>query len=113
MIDSEEDLCKKVNGMTFYQCNERDPQLSYIFNKSMADICNIEMNRILEEYEGFEGVSNLVDVGGCTGQTLHMIISKYSTIKGINFDLPQVVEKAPSYPGIYAISTSHLLNDAR
>ncbi|KAL9317758.1 hypothetical protein ACSQ67_014275 [Phaseolus vulgaris] len=100
ITDSEDDLCKKVHGMSFYQCTERDPQLSYIFNDSMANLCNIEMNKILEEYKGFEGVSNLVDVGGCTGQTLHMIISKYSTIKGINFDLPQVVEKAPSYPGI-------------
>jgi len=50
-------------------------------------------------------VSTLVDVGGCRGQTLHMIIFKYSTIKGINFDLPQFIEKAPSYPSIYTIST--------
>ncbi|KOM35785.1 hypothetical protein LR48_Vigan02g193500, partial [Vigna angularis] len=100
IIDSEYDLCKKVHGMPFYQCTERDPQLNYIFNRSMANICDIEMNKILDEYKGFEGVSTLVDVGGCTGQTLHMIISKYSTIKGINFDLPQVVEKAASYPGI-------------
>ncbi|RDX97876.1 hypothetical protein CR513_19299, partial [Mucuna pruriens] len=100
IIDAEDDLFKKVHGMSLYQCTGRDPKLNYIFNKSMADICTLEMNRILQVYKGFEGVSTLVDVGGCTGQNLHMIISKHSTIKGINFDLPQVVEKAPAYPGI-------------
>ncbi|KAF7820061.1 isoliquiritigenin 2'-O-methyltransferase-like [Senna tora] len=29
-----------------------------------------------------------------------MITSKYPSIKGINFDLPQVVHHAPSYPGV-------------
>ncbi|KAM4105989.1 hypothetical protein ACJW30_04G029600 [Castanea mollissima] len=29
-----------------------------------------------------------------------MIISKYPSVKGINFDLPQVIQHAPSYPGI-------------
>jgi caffeic acid 3-O-methyltransferase len=28
-----------------------------------------------------------------------MIISKYPSIKGINFDLPQVIENAPPLPG--------------
>ncbi|KAK7279711.1 hypothetical protein RJT34_24768 [Clitoria ternatea] len=62
---------------------------------------------ILEVYRGFEGVKTLVDVGGCTGQNLHLIISKYPTIKGINFDLPQVVEKAPPYPEASETETSN------
>ncbi|KAK7343821.1 hypothetical protein VNO77_12866 [Canavalia gladiata] len=103
IIDAEDDLFKKVNGMSMYQCTERDPKMNYLFNKSMANICTIEMNRILGVYKGFEGVSTLVDVGGSTGQNLHMIISKYPKIKGINFDLPQVVEKAPAYPGIHHV----------
>lgn len=65
----------------------RDPNLNYIFSKSIANVCNFEINRILEVYKGFEEVSTLVDVGGCTAQNPHMmIISEYSTIKGINFD---------------------------
>ncbi|XP_027364674.1 isoliquiritigenin 2'-O-methyltransferase-like [Abrus precatorius] len=100
IIATEKDLVKKVHGMSLYQCTEKDPKLNYIFNKSMANISIIEMNRVLEVYKGFEGVSTLVDVGGGTGQNLQMIISKYPTIKGINFDLPQVVEKAPAYTGI-------------
>lgn len=65
----------------------------------MADICTTHMKRILETYTGFEGISTLVDVGGGTGHGLKMIISKYPSIKGINFDLPQVIENAPPFPG--------------
>ncbi|TYH41042.1 hypothetical protein ES332_D12G289000v1 [Gossypium tomentosum] len=35
-----------------------------------------------------------------TGATLSMIVSKYPTIKGINFDLPHVIENAPTCPGV-------------
>ncbi|MED6175415.1 hypothetical protein PIB30_078135 [Stylosanthes scabra] len=33
-----------------------------------------------------------------------MIINKYPSIKGINFDLPQVILNAPTYPGIEQIA---------
>ncbi|KAC1674071.1 hypothetical protein FH972_027152 [Carpinus fangiana] len=71
-----------------------------LFEKAMADLSEITMKKVLETYKGFEGVSELVDVAGGTGATLNMIISKYPSIKGINFDLPHVIQHAPSYPGI-------------
>ncbi|XAR52135.1 Caffeate O-methyltransferase [Bertholletia excelsa] len=55
---------------------------------------------VFETYKGFEGINTLVDVGGGTGKTLNMILSKYPSIKGINFDLPHVIEEAPAYPGV-------------
>jgi caffeic acid 3-O-methyltransferase len=90
-----------VHGKPVYQGIQSDPAWNHVFNKSMADICTIEMKKILEKYKGFEGISMLVDVGGGIGQSLNMIISKYPSIKGINFDLPQVIQHAPIYPGIY------------
>uniref|UniRef100_A0A6N2N4E3 O-methyltransferase domain-containing protein n=1 Tax=Salix viminalis TaxID=40686 RepID=A0A6N2N4E3_SALVM len=56
--------------------------------------------RILDIYDGFEGLTSLVDVGGGDGSVLNMIVSKYPAIKGINFDLASVIENSPSYPGI-------------
>ena len=79
---------------------EKDIQLSHTFNKAMTGISAIVMRKYLEVYDGFEGVSTLVDVGGGTGHCLKMIISKHPNIKGINFDLPQVIQHAPPYPGI-------------
>ncbi|KAI4317421.1 hypothetical protein L6164_025289 [Bauhinia variegata] len=58
------------------------------------------MNKVLEIYKGFEGVSTLVDVGGGNGVNLKMIISMHPSIKGINFDQPQVIEHATPYTGI-------------
>ncbi|KAL5145757.1 Caffeic acid 3-O-methyltransferase [Glycine soja] len=71
-----------------------------VFNKGMADHSTITMKKILETYTGFEGLKSLVDVGGGTGAVVNMIVSKYPTIKGINFDLPHVIGDAPSYPGV-------------
>ncbi|XP_075661613.1 caffeic acid 3-O-methyltransferase-like [Castanea sativa] len=93
-------LFQKVHGMSIFQYMKADPTLNNFFNKAMADLSGIHMKKILEKYEGFEGISLLVDVGGGTGASLNMIISKYPSIKGINFDLPQVIQHAPSYPGI-------------
>lgn len=57
------------------------------------------MKRVLEAYRGFDELNLLVDVGGCTGATLGMILSKHPHIRGINFDLPHVISEAPSFPG--------------
>ena len=99
IIVEDTDLFKKVHGIPMYRYAERDPTWNNIFNKAMANVCDIEMRRILEIYKGFEGISTLVDVGGGTGQNLKMIVTKYPSIKGINFDLPNVIQNAPPHPG--------------
>ncbi|KAF7836155.1 isoliquiritigenin 2'-O-methyltransferase-like [Senna tora] len=101
IIDKETiDICKKVHGMPLYQMAEIDPTLNNLINKSLENLSFIVMRRILEIYKGFEGISTLVDVGGGTAQTLKMILSKYPSIKAINFDLPHVIQNAPPHPGI-------------
>lgn len=87
----------KAFGMNVYEYSSTDSRFSMIFNHAMKNHSTIIMKKILEKYNGFEGLRTLVDVGGGTGATLSSIISKYPTIKGINFDLPHVVEDAPSY----------------
>ncbi|MBA0780560.1 hypothetical protein Gotri_004650, partial [Gossypium trilobum] len=56
----------------------------------MINLSKISVKKILEKYHGFQGITTLVDVGGGYGVTLNIIISKYPTIKGINYDLPHV-----------------------
>ena len=86
----------KAFGMNIYDYSGTDPRFNMVFNQAMKDHSTIIMNKILENYTGFEGLTSLVDVGGCTGASLDAIISKYPTIKGINFDLPHVVNDALS-----------------
>lgn len=58
------------------------------------------MKNVLEVYKGFDAnIKTLVDVGGGVGLTIHLITEAYPHIKGINLDLPHVVQHAPPYPG--------------
>ncbi|KAL0304501.1 UNVERIFIED_CONTAM: Caffeic acid 3-O-methyltransferase 1 [Sesamum radiatum] len=90
----------KAYGMTAFDYHGTDPRFNKVFNQGMSNHSTIIMKKILEIYNGFEGLKTVVDVGGGTGATLNMIVSKHPSIKGINFDLPHVIEDAPSYPGV-------------
>ncbi|GMI74845.1 caffeate O-methyltransferase 1, O-methyltransferase 1, O-methyltransferase 3 [Hibiscus trionum] len=91
---------KRANGLPVFDYLGTDQRLNTLFNKGMFDLSSINMKWILERYDGFEGLKTLVDVGGGTGLCLNMIVSKYPTIKGINFDLPHVIANAPTIPGV-------------
>ncbi|KAI3431943.1 uncharacterized protein J3R85_007826 [Psidium guajava] len=100
------DQFKKVHGVPVFEYMDIDSTYNNMFNKAMAGLATIVMNKILEFYQGFEGLTTLVDVAGGTGKCLNMIISKYPSIMGINFDLPHVIESAPSYSGIQHVGGS-------
>ena len=75
---------KKAHGMTLFEYLATDMTFSKVFNDAMSNYSTITMKKMLENYNGFDGLSALVDVGGGTGQTLNMISAKYPTIRGIN-----------------------------
>ncbi|KAK4403716.1 Caffeic acid 3-O-methyltransferase 2 [Sesamum angolense] len=88
--------------MSTFEYGATDPEFNTAFNKAMYQQSTLIMKQILENYKGLdvEGLKTLVDVGGGTGATLNMILSKHPFITGINFDLPHVVKDAPSIPGV-------------
>ncbi|KAL6972192.1 Caffeic acid 3-O-methyltransferase 1 [Sarracenia purpurea var. burkii] len=90
----------KAYGVTIFEYHNTDPRFNKVFNQGMSNHSTITMKKILDTYQGFEGLTTLVDVGGGTGATLNMIRSKYPSIRSINFDLPHVIEDAPSYQGV-------------
>lgn len=89
----------KAYGMSLFEYLGTDERLNRLFNDAMSDHSTIIMKEVLETYDGFKGLKSIVDVGGGIGTTLNMIISKYPSITGINFDLPHVIRHAPSYTG--------------
>ncbi|KAG4127110.1 hypothetical protein ERO13_D10G199000v2 [Gossypium hirsutum] len=93
-------LFEKVHGMPAYQYKSLNPENAKRHDTAMTNLSKIIMKKILERYNGFQGVTTLVDVGGGYGVTLNMVISKYPSIKGINYELPHVVQQAPSFPDI-------------
>lgn len=100
----------KAYGMTAFEYHGTDPRFNRVFNRGMSDHSTITMKKILETYKGFEGLNSVVDVGGGTGAVLNMIVSKYPSIRGINFDLPHVIQDAPAYPGNLCFGTGNLIN---
>nr|DAD41934.1 TPA_asm: hypothetical protein HUJ06_016257 [Nelumbo nucifera]DAD41940.1 TPA_asm: hypothetical protein HUJ06_016263 [Nelumbo nucifera]DAD41954.1 TPA_asm: hypothetical protein HUJ06_016277 [Nelumbo nucifera] len=90
----------KAQGMTIFKYCEKDSKYNKFFIRGMSGHTTTVMvlKKILDTYKGFEGLKDVVDVGGGNGLTLKMITSRYPQIKGMNFDLLHVVEEAPSYP---------------
>ncbi|KAK9098087.1 hypothetical protein Syun_025132 [Stephania yunnanensis] len=86
--------------MSGYEYLANNAVESELFNQSMSDHTMVVMRKIIDKYRGFDGLKVVVDVGGGVGTNINMIVSKYPTIKGINFELPHVVEAAPSFPGV-------------
>ncbi|XVF30756.1 hypothetical protein REPUB_Repub16aG0086000 [Reevesia pubescens] len=99
-LEGEDIPFVKAHGMHLFELAAKNDELSKKFNNSMGNLTAIIMKKILETYKGFEGINQLVDVGGGLGINLKTIVYKYPQIKGINFDLPHVIKDAPDFPGV-------------
>jgi len=89
-----------AHGMSVFNYLGKDARYNKLFNDSMVNHTTLIMRRIINSYNGFENLKTLVDVGGGLGANLNLIVSKYPTIKGINFDLPHVIANAPLIKGV-------------
>ncbi|CAO2822992.1 unnamed protein product [Amaranthus hypochondriacus] len=94
----------KTYNMSPQEAIMKDERFSPMFFQALTDFNHLFINKILNEYNGFNGIQSLVDVGGGNGSILKAIISKYPTIKGILFDLPSIIHKQPAYPGIQHVA---------
>jgi 2-polyprenyl-3-methyl-5-hydroxy-6-metoxy-1,4-benzoquinol methylase len=83
----------KVHGMTsfeYFWSNERAGQQ---FNDAMTSNSSFASVAVVNAYD-FSTISSLVDVGGGHGFLLASILTKYSTVKGILYDMPAIVAEA-------------------
>ncbi|XP_002965284.2 caffeic acid 3-O-methyltransferase [Selaginella moellendorffii] len=93
-----------AHGKPLFDLTADNPRFRGIFDSAMSDNSNAYMRLIVEAYDGFQGVRTLVDVGGGIGNSLRVILGRHKGIKGINFDLPHVISKAPDFPGVEHVS---------
>lgn len=91
---------ERAYGVSHYVYNGQNPDMNEKFNNAMAAHSTITMDKILTTYDGFEGLTSLVDVGGGNGATLKKILTKYPKIRGVNLDLPHVINDASPCPGV-------------
>ncbi|EFH63948.1 O-methyltransferase family 2 protein [Arabidopsis lyrata subsp. lyrata] len=94
------DAFNSAHGMKIFEYINSDEQFAELFNRAMSEPSTMIMKKVLELYRGFEDVNTLVDVGGGNGTVLGLVTSKYPHIKGVNFDLAQVLTQAPFYQGV-------------
>ncbi|KAL3642466.1 hypothetical protein CASFOL_013281 [Castilleja foliolosa] len=93
-------IFEKPHGKSYYGSLASDPESGRIFDNAMGAHSTMLMKKVVKIYNGFEGLSSLVNVGGGNGATLDSIVSNFPSIRAINFDLQHVVQIAPSYIGM-------------
>ncbi|XP_065857287.1 nicotinate N-methyltransferase 1 [Euphorbia lathyris] len=101
VLDPTTEPFVKANGEAAYDYYGKKPEMNGLMLKAMSGVSVPFMKAVLSSYDGFGGVEKLVDVGGSGGDCLKMILNNYPNIRqAINFDLPEVVAKAPTITGV-------------
>jgi hypothetical protein len=85
------------NGATIYQYLATHQDLGAVFNRFMSAQSRLHNAAIVDAYD-FSGIETLVDVGGSHGATVCAILIRYPMMRGVLFDLPEVIAKAELYP---------------
>ena len=70
-----------------------DPDVAYDFNMAMTCFSNMIAPAVLDAYD-FSGIGTLMDVAGGHGAILCEILTRYPKMKGILFDMPNVITEA-------------------
>ncbi|CDY67664.1 BnaA03g59130D [Brassica napus] len=80
---------------------EDNPCLSHMINEAMACDTRRVVPRVARAcHDLFEGVATVVDVGGCTGETMGILVKEFPWIKGFIFDVPHVIQVAQVLDGV-------------
>ena len=82
-------------GKSLFEYLTEHPQEGKIFDAAMTGIHGGETQPMIEAYD-FSGFQTVVDIGGGNGSTLAVVLNSHPKLKGVLFDMPQVVERAKS-----------------
>ncbi len=82
-------------GMPIFDWLAEHPDEASLFSETMVSFHGTEPAAVATAYD-FSAMNTVVDIGGATGNLLAAILSRYTTVRGILYDLPHVVRDAPS-----------------
>lgn len=101
VLDADADPFKLANGVSAYDHYGQNPDMNELMQRAMTGLSAPVMEAVMDGYsDGFRGVRKLVDVGGSAGTSLRLIMDRFPNVsEGVNFDLPEVVARAPTLPG--------------
>jgi len=84
---------KKATGLEAFDYIPQDAAEHAIFNAAMTNLSAWLIGPVLDEYD-FGGLGTLADIGGGHGFLLAAILQKHPGLRGIVFDMPDVVAGA-------------------
>ncbi len=84
---------EKVHGLEVFPYFQKHPEEYEIFNRAMTSLSTNVMPALVEAYD-FTGVDTLVDIAGGHGRLLAGFLKSNQHLKGVLFDLPEVIKGA-------------------
>ena len=84
---------EKVYGKPIFDYLGDNPDKARIFDAAMVGIHGRESDAILDAYD-FSEIGVVADIGGGNGSQITGILQRHTTMKGILFDMPHVIERA-------------------
>jgi hypothetical protein len=92
-IQTGQPAVEYVYGKSAFEAIFGDPEIAYDFNTAMTCFSRQIAPALLEAYD-FSGIGTLMDVAGGHGAILCEVLSQYPEMKGILFDMENVIEEA-------------------
>lgn len=87
---------EKVFGKEIFDYLPGDPEGGRAFDAAMASYTAVLSGALAQSYD-FSPFRTIVDVGGGNGALLAAILGRTPTARGVNFDLPQVADRAKTH----------------
>lgn len=79
-----------VAGMSAWNYYAQNPEDAQMFSQSMTDLGREGTRAVAASYD-FSQFKTIVDVGGAQGSLISAIVQSYPHLKGILFDLPEII----------------------
>jgi hypothetical protein len=83
-------------GMNVFDYYAQNPEPADIFDRAMTSFSSVENAGVSADYD-FSSIRTLVDVAGGHGSLLASILQANPDMKGILFDVPEVIERAKAH----------------
>jgi hypothetical protein len=82
-------------GMDFFDYLQANPKALEEFGETLKAHSAVANRGVIERYD-FGGIRTLVDVGAGYGPLTIAVLERYPEMRGVVFDLPEVIESAPT-----------------
>ncbi|HEX6239689.1 MAG TPA: methyltransferase [Polyangiales bacterium] len=86
-----------LRGADFFDYARREPEFGALFGAAMSSLSRLSRDYVLTAYD-FSGLRSLVDVGGGEGRLLRELLEHAPDLRGVLFDLPEVIERCVPLP---------------